>query len=125
MIHNSLEALVLAIEEEFKKSECQKEHARIRISISTSRATNGMRYCSVNLECGAGCGWLIETYGNEAATLENQARAIQTRLSDPTDSISLQELRVRILTDLASKVLLNNSSRPILGSSPFAGPFQS
>jgi hypothetical protein len=124
MIHNSLEALNLAIEEEFKKRECQTEHATIRISISTSRASNGIRHCSVNVECGAGCGWLIETYGNEAEALENHAKAIQTKLSDPIRGISLQELKVRILPDLASKLILNNSSRSIIGSQ-FAGPFQS
>ena len=102
MISNSLEALGHALLAECRQSVDIEEHALIRISCSTKILSNGLRYCAVQVQCPVGCGWLIETYGNEAELLEEKATLIQKMLGSPTRTLSVSEILRVALPELAT-----------------------
>ena len=108
MIRNSLEALDYAIGQERDRSECAGEHALISITISVGYIANGMRHCSVNVECGAGCGWLIQTFGSEAEELEHKARMAQEVLSDSNNSIRNEEIATLLSTASTARTSVGN-----------------
>jgi hypothetical protein len=122
-----LDALAYAIGQECERCESQSEHALIRLAISSSYLSNGLRHCSVNVECGAGCGWFIETFGGEAEELEQKARAAQAIMSDPNRDISNSEIAFMVSPRVASSFLHENPTlkMPLAGSPAAADNFQS
>jgi hypothetical protein len=115
MIRDSLDALGFALDQECQKSKTMEEHSLIRISIAASYVPNGLRYCSVNVECGAGCGWLIEMYGSEAEALEHEARAFQVLLDDSNRALSISEI-VALVYPKSSSGSSSESPALIVGS---------
>jgi hypothetical protein len=127
MIRNSLEALAYAIGQEFEKSQCLAEHASISVSVSTGYLSNGLPHCSVRVECGVGCGWLIQTYGSEARELEQIAKVAQTVLSDHNSALSNSEIARLIDQNTTSNFPHENQvlKIPVAGSHLMADDFQS
>ena len=56
-------------------------HRSIEVSYVTESLSNGIKRCSVQVECKAGCGYLVEAFGEEADMLREKAAAIQNMLS--------------------------------------------
>ena len=74
---NSVQALAQAILDELARTEGNTQHGTINISYDEKCLSNGIKHCSVQIECGAGCGWLIEACECEAEVLGQKASAIQ------------------------------------------------
>lgn len=79
--HNSVHALAQAILEEITLAEDNPGHGAIHISCEVKCLSNGIKHCSAQIECGAGCGWLVQAFGEEAELLEQKAIAIQRHLN--------------------------------------------
>jgi hypothetical protein len=70
---SATEALAHAIMTEIDREGENPLHKTISISFRTLLMDNGMKQCSVQVECKAGCGYLIEAFGEEAEVLEHNA----------------------------------------------------
>lgn len=81
-------ALASAIMTELDRIDESPLHGAIHLSCSTVILANGMRRCSVQLECKAGCGYMIQAVGEEADTLQQKAVAIQCILSEGVQEAS-------------------------------------
>lgn len=86
--YNSVQALASAILNELAKAENNSQHNRIRISYDIKNLRNGITCCSVQIQCSAGCGWLIEACDMEAEALRRNASAVQSLLQDKTKDAS-------------------------------------
>lgn len=80
VISSNVHALAQAILNELVNAEGNSQHGVIRISYDSKYLPNGIKHCTVQIECIAGCGWLIEAYEEEAETLEQKAITIHRRL---------------------------------------------
>jgi hypothetical protein len=78
--NSSVHALAQAILDELVKAEENLQHGAIYVSYNDKSLPNGIKHCTVQIECNAGCGWLIEAFEGEAEALEQKAIAIQKRL---------------------------------------------
>ncbi len=78
--NSSVHALAQAILDELVNAEGNSQHAAIHISYDGKYLPNGIKHCTVQIECKAGCGWLIEAYEGETEALEQKAIAIHKRL---------------------------------------------
>lgn len=76
ILHNSTCALAQAIWEEHQRAEENGRHGTIHISWITRLLRNGIAQCSVQIECEAGCGWLVEEQGDHAIELIEKAAII-------------------------------------------------
>ena len=79
---NSEHALTHAVMAELDRERESPLHAIIRLSCAMSFLRNGIRSCSVQVECKAGCGYLVEAFGEEAEILRQKANAIQSMLKE-------------------------------------------
>lgn len=73
----SIHALAHAFREELDRIGSDSLHRVIHISTKLRSLQNGMKHCSVQVECKAGCGWLVESYGREAEILKAKADVIK------------------------------------------------
>jgi len=80
MLSNSVHALTRAIISELDKEGESLLHGIIRLSCAMAFLTNGVKSCTVQVECKAGCGYMVEAFGEEAETLRRKAIAIQSIL---------------------------------------------
>ena len=80
MPNESIKALAHALLDELKRKERDPRHVLLQVSWTCRCLPNGIKCCSVQLRCAAGCGWLIDSYGHEAGLLETKAVAIHTLL---------------------------------------------
>ncbi len=78
VFHNGVHALGQAILEELTLAEDNSRHGTIHISCEVKCLSNGIKHCSAQIECGLGCGWLIEADGGQADELQQKAIAIQS-----------------------------------------------
>ena len=76
-------ALTRAISAELERGNESPLHAIIRLSCSIAFLTNGIKCCSVQVQCKAGCGYLVEAFGEEAEMLRQKAISIQSILEKP------------------------------------------
>jgi hypothetical protein len=88
MRFDSIRALAGVFHHEIDNSKCDVGHLSIQLSCASKSLPNGVKRFSVQLECKAGCGCLIETYGIEAEKLEEKVRKIQTMLGDESSDHS-------------------------------------
>lgn len=104
---NSEYALASAIMTELDRLGETQLHGTIHLSCEAAFLTNGVKRCSVQLECKAGCGYLIQAFGEEADILQQKANVIQSVLCEGTHKGSPKLL----LEDLLSffPELLSNS----------------
>ena len=77
MTAESLKALAYAFLEEQEKIRFEPLHEKARISWDLSSLPNGIKRCTVQVECEAGCGWKVDSYGSEAELLSAKAEAIE------------------------------------------------
>lgn len=89
--HDSEHALASAIMAEHDRMGETPLHGVIRLSYSTAFLANGIKRCSVQVECKAGCGYLIQAVGEEADRLQEKAIAMQNVLSEGIQEISTDE----------------------------------
>ena len=76
-------ALIRAITAELDRKEGESPlHRTINLSCRTTSMANGIKWCAVQVECKAGCGYLVEAYGDEAEKLHLKATAIQRMLEE-------------------------------------------
>ena len=94
MPYTSVNALAHAIMEELDRAGDRLQHGLIHISSTTSFLTNGIKHCSVQVECEAGCGWLVQVYGEEAEVLEQKAIAIQRHMHSGAEEISKSAVEI-------------------------------
>ena len=96
IFRNSEHALASAIMAELDRLGETPLHGAIHLSYTTAALSNGIRQCSVQLECKAGCGYLIQAVGEEADTLEQTTATIQALLNNgahpPSGRYFLEEL---------------------------------
>lgn len=74
-------ALAFAVMTELDRVGETPLHGAIHLSCATAFLPNGIKRCSVQLECEAGCGYMIQVDGEAADTLQQKAVAIQGMLS--------------------------------------------
>ena len=79
---DSENALASAIMAELDRIGETPLHGAIRLSHSTAFLANGIKRCSVQIECKAGCGYLIQAVGEEADMLQEKAIAVQSLLRE-------------------------------------------
>lgn len=80
---SSEQALAQAIRQELDRADgaCgNPKHGTIHVSCEAAHMKNGIKHCSVQIECEAGCGWLVQAFGDEAEELEQKANTIQRLL---------------------------------------------
>ena len=82
MLGNSEHALNRAIATERDKESESELHGIIRLSCAMTFLTNGVKCCTVQVECKAGCGYLVEAFGEEAERLRQMAIALQSTLEE-------------------------------------------
>ena len=99
--HNSVHALGQAILEELTLAEDNSRHGTIHISCEVKCLSNGIKRCSAQIECGAGCGWLVEADGGQADVLQQKAIAIQSMLHGPVEEapMSLSEILLAVIPE--------------------------
>ena len=81
---NSGQALGKAVIVELDKSVEKPMHKTILVSIANS-VQNGIRRCSVQIECKAGCGYLIYAFNEEADLLQEKAETLKILLATQVD----------------------------------------
>jgi hypothetical protein len=64
-------------------------HQTIHLSCTVSSLSNGMKCCTVQIECKAGCGYLLQAFGEEAEILYEKALMFKGILESPKASKSL------------------------------------
>lgn len=98
---NSIQALAQAILDELAKTEGNTQHGTINISYDAKCLPNGIEHCSVQVECGAGCGWLIEACEGEAEALKQKAIGIKGLVqgSAKEDLKSLREILLTVFPE--------------------------
>lgn len=94
MPYSSLHALAHAIMVELERAGDSLQHGVVHISSTTSFMTNGIKQCSVQVECEAGCGWLVQAFGEEADELQQKAIAIQGHLHRGAEGTSNYALEI-------------------------------
>jgi len=82
MLNNSKHALTRAIIGELDKEGESPLHGLIRLSCAMTFLTNGIKCCTVQIQCEAGCGYLVEAFGEEAEILREKAITIQRILEE-------------------------------------------
>jgi hypothetical protein len=92
---DSEHALASAIMAELDRRDETPLHGAIRLSYSTAFLANGIKRCSVQVECKAGCGYLIQAVGEEADMLQEKAMAIQSLLRE-----GIQKTSISLFEDL-------------------------
>lgn len=75
-------ALAHAIMTEIDREGENPLHKTISISFRTLLMDNGIKQCSVQVECKAGCGYLIQAFGEEADTLKHNAMLFKNILAN-------------------------------------------
>lgn len=89
---SSEQALAQAIIQELDKADgaCgNPQHGTIHISCEAAFMRNGIKYCSVQIECEAGCGWLVQAFGDEAVELEHKINTIQRLLDCDIEGVPM------------------------------------
>ena len=109
MIGTSEHALASAIMTELHRLGETRLHDAINLSCSAKILANGIKRCTVQLECKAGCGYLFQAFGEEADILQQKTATIQTLLSDGTRDTSPKSLLEDLL--LLFPEFTNNSRR--------------
>jgi hypothetical protein len=66
---------------ENQRSEDKSQHGAIHVSCVAKNLQNGLKHCVVQVECKAGCGYLIQALEEEADSLQERATAIQRMLN--------------------------------------------
>jgi hypothetical protein len=74
-------ALVNALIGELERAENSPLHGVLHISFTAAVLKNGIKQCSVQVECQAGCGYLIQAFGEEADRLHEKAIAVQSLIN--------------------------------------------
>ena len=103
---NSTDALCRAIAIEIEKKPESSLHGILRITKGFAISSNGLRHCRVQLECGAGCGYLVEAYGDEADLLDRIATSCKCILDDIIQSgtsestVQAEEAQYKVLHKL-------------------------
>ena len=104
MHRNSEHALASAIMTELDRLGETPLHGAIHLSYKDATLPNGIRRCSVQLECKAGCGYLIQAVGEEADILHQKTTTIQALLAGACLSQkSLLEDLLLLFPDFVSK----------------------
>ena len=106
---DSEHALASAIMAELDRIGETPLHGAIRASYSTAFLANGIKRCSVQVECKAGCGYLIQAVGEEADMLQEKAMAIQSLLREGIQKTSPVSLLQDLLLVFPG---FTNDSRP-------------
>lgn len=83
---NTGDALARAITEELDRAGESPLHGAIHVSCKAAFLRNGIKHCSVQIECEAGCGYLVEAFGEEADLLQEKAIATQNLLHEGSKS---------------------------------------
>lgn len=81
LISNSVHALAKALLEELASAESNPQHSRICISNCGKDLPNGMKHYTAQIECNAGCGWLIQASDEESEALALNVIALQNMLT--------------------------------------------
>jgi hypothetical protein len=96
--HNSEHALARAVMEELDRAGESALHGVIELSCATALLSNGIKSCAVQIECKAGCGYLIQAFGEEADTLQEKALAIQNFLKEADNNGSSKSPSERLMS---------------------------
>jgi hypothetical protein len=75
-------------------------HGAFHVSIRNSAAQNGVKRCSVQIECEAGCGYLIQAFGEEADMLQEKAIVLQRLLQSGQDIKSFSYALLSLFPEL-------------------------
>ena len=99
---DSSAALIRAVATEFGKKTQSPLHAILHISEAFGFLLNGLRCCRIQIECNAGCGYLVEAFGDEADALHGITIDLKELLSElqqdsTSESISQEEADHRVL----------------------------
>ena len=97
---SSAHALATAVLEEEQRAKDNPQHLILHVSSASRYLQNGLRHLSVQLECEACCGWLIEAIGVEADALQQKVALIQKmlQLSD-NDQKPISEILLTIFPE--------------------------
>jgi hypothetical protein len=112
LIRNSLDALAHCIIEEYHKGGADVKHTCIDISCTSKRLSNGLQSCSVQINCAGGCGWLIESFGDEANGLAEIATRLKSVISDPKCTLSLPEIVNAVMFETTANPIAVPRSKP-------------
>lgn len=82
MTFDSLVALAHTFLEELERKGSNPLHELTDISCTLQSLPNGIKHCSVQIQCKSGFGWLVESYGQEAHLLRTRAKVIHNMLTD-------------------------------------------
>lgn len=103
------QALAQAIMQELDRADgaCgNPQHGTIHISCEAAYMKNGIKHCSVQIECEAGCGWLVQAFGDEAEELEQKVNTIQRLLHCNIEGVSMP--LCQILSSCFSRLTIEN-----------------
>jgi hypothetical protein len=89
-------ALIHAVDAELAKEAESSSHKTMKLSVRKTCMSNGIWRCSVQVECLAGCGYLVEAFGDDADILLQRAVAIQNKLNEKAQK-DLQKNTVDVL----------------------------
>jgi len=103
--HDSVRAFAQAIQVELSEAEHSSGHSLLHLSYEFKSLSNGIKYCSVQIECEAGCGWLVEGTGDEAEVLREKAIIMQRMLQDSAGQApnSVSESLLTVFPDVVIK----------------------
>ena len=92
--YTSVNALAHAIMKELDRDGNGLLHGHVHISHTISFLRNGVKQCSVQVECEAGCGWLVQANGEEADVLEQKVIAIKRHLQREGEETSKSAVEI-------------------------------
>ena len=81
---DSKSALIRAVMAELAKEVESPLHGIINLSSSITFLANRIKCCAVQVECKAGCDYLVKAFGDEAELLQKEAMAIQSIIENHT-----------------------------------------
>lgn len=91
-LRSSAEALGRAVMAELERDDASLLHKAIEVSCKAELLANGIKRCTVQIECKAGCGYLVQDFGEEADMLQEKAAAIKSLLREGVQHYSPKSL---------------------------------